>query len=111
MREMIKIKDFKTSQEGIEFWEQFNGPWGTTWRMSNYWWNKLNKAWELWSEDKDPVYKKKNEIMWDMFSDREDVISRIDWELHCLSIGRYTEQEKVEHLNGMLEEYWWYLQW
>lgn len=111
MRELLKIKDFKTSKEGIEFWENFISPRWTACGMSDYWYNKLDKAGELWSEGKEPVYKKKNEIMWDMFSDWEDAIARIDCELHYLSIGRYTEQEKVEHLNGMLEEYRWYLQW
>ena len=55
------MKKFKTSKEWIEFWERFNSPFGTTGRMSDYWWNKLDKAWELWSEEKEPVYKKKNE--------------------------------------------------
>lgn len=113
MRELLKIRDFKTSKEGIEFWEQFNSPRWTTGRMSDYWYNKLDKAGELWSEDKEPVYKKKNEIMWDMFSDWEDVISRIDWDLRDV-YNKYicpTEEDKVAHLNYMLEEYRWYLQW
>ena len=106
------MKKFKTSKEWIEFWERFNSPFGTTGRMSDYWWNKLDKAWELWSEEKEPVYKKKNEWIWDMFSDWEDVISRIDCDLHRLSyhVDLQTEEEKVAYLNDMLEEYGWYLQ-
>jgi len=76
--------------------------------MSNYWYNKLDKAWELkWN------YKKKNEIIRDMFSDREDVIARIECDIHSIQ-HRYdikTEEDKLDYLNGMLVEYEWYLQW
>jgi hypothetical protein len=54
--------------------------------MSNYYYNKLDKAGELGSRDKEPVYKKKNEIIRDMFWDWEMVISEIDWEIHLLNI-------------------------
>ena len=51
--------------------------------------------------------------MWDMFSDREDVIARIECDIHSIQ-HRYdikTEEDKLDYLNGMLEEYEWYLQW
>lgn len=48
-----------------------------------------------------------------MFSDWESVIGEIDWEIHMLSqrADLHNEEDKVDYLNGMLEEYEWYLQW
>lgn len=104
---LITMKKFKTSEEWINFFNEFT-LFGKASQMSNYWYNKLDKAWELkWN------YKKKNEIMWDMFSDWEDVIRRIDCDLHRLTyhVDLQTEEERVEYLNDMLVEYEWYLQW
>ena len=97
---------FKTSEEGTKFFEDF-----VYWKasqISDYWYNKLSKSWELKGN-----YKKKNEILWDMFWDWEMVIGEIDWEIHMLSqrADLHKEEDKVEYLNGMLEEYEWYLQW
>ena len=100
-------KKFKTSKEWIEFFENFTCPlfWKAQ-KMSDYYYNLLEKRWELaWN------YKKKNEIIWDMFGDWEEVISEIDWDLHMMNY-RYdvkTEQDKLDWLNSMLEEYEWYL--
>ena len=47
-----------------------------------------------------------------MFGDWEEVISEIDWDLHMMNC-RYdvkTEQDKLDWLNSMLEEYEWYLE-
>lgn len=102
------MKKFKTSKEGIEFFEHFTCPlfWKAQ-QMSNYYYNLLEKRWELaWN------YKKKNEIIWDMFWDWEMAISEIDDDLHALNY-RYdlkTEEDKLGWLNRMLEEYAWYLQ-
>lgn len=51
---------FKTSEEGIKFFEDF-----VYWKasqMSDYYYNRLDKAGEF-----NGNYKKKNEILWDMF--------------------------------------------
>lgn len=99
------MKKFKTSKEGIKFFENF-----TYWKasqMSDYYYKKLEKAWELeWN------YKKKNEIIWDMFWDWEEVISEIGCDLHALNWHSWlkTEKGKVEHLNWMLDLYRRYLQ-
>ena len=63
--------------------------------MSDYYFNKLEKAGEL---EYGCTYKKKNEILWDMFSDREDVKARIDRDLHHL-YNLKTDGEKVDWLN------------
>ena len=76
--------------------------------MSNYWYNKLEKAGELTCGEWN--HKEKYNLEWDMFSDWEDVIARIDWDLHSL-YNMKTEEGRVDYLNGMLEEYEWYLQW
>jgi hypothetical protein len=41
------------------------------------------------------------------------VIGEIDWEIHMLSqrADLHKEEDKVDYLNGMLDEYEWYLQW
>lgn len=97
---------FKTSEEGVKFFEDF-----VYWKanqMSDYWYNRLAKSWELNGD-----YKEKNGILWDMFSDWESVIGEIGWEIHMLSqrTDLHNESDKVDYLNGMLEEYEWYLQW
>ena len=104
------MKKFKTVEEWIEFWNDFT-LWGKAEQMSNYYYNKLDKAGELGSRDKEPVYKKKNEILRDMFYDWETVISEIDWDIHLLNIWTETEEEKLDYLNEMLKRYEWYLQW
>lgn len=101
----MKPKVFKTSEDGIRFFEDF-ALWKAT-SMSDYYYNKLEKAGEL-----DVVYKKKNEILWDMFGDWEMAADEIMDDIHSLRV-RYdlqTEKAKVEYLNEMLEWYDWYLQ-
>ena len=101
-------KKFKTSEEWIDFFNEFI-LWGKAAQMSDYYYNKLDKLWEL---DCDGNYKKKNEIIWDMFGDWEEVISEIDCDLHSLT-WRYdlkTEEDKLIYLNEMLEWYEWYLE-
>lgn len=100
---------FKTVQEGVKFWESFTCPlFGKAWKMSDYYYNKLEKAGEL---DCDWKYKKKNEILWDMFGDWEEVISEIDWEIHMIHCWywEWGEEEKLAYLNEMLEWYEWYI--
>lgn len=107
---LLTMGKFKTVQEGIDFWENFNWVFGTTWRMHDYYYNKLEKAWEL---NCDWKYKKKNEILWDMLGDWEFVQTEIDGDLRVV-YNNYrlpTEQDKLDWLNWMLEEYEWYLQW
>lgn len=99
------MKKFRTSKEGIEFFEDFTFRKAS--QMSDYYYEKLEKAWEL-----EGNYKKKNEILWDMFSDWESVIGEIGWEIHMLSqrADLQSEKDKVDYLNDMLERYDWYLQ-
>lgn len=104
------MRKFKTVKEWIEFWKDFNWVFGTTWRMHDYYYNKLEKSWEL---DCDWKYKKKNEILWDMLGDWEFVQTEIAGDLDVV-YNNYelpTEQDKLDWLNRMLEEYERYLQW
>ena len=100
-------KKFKTVQEGVEFWDSFTCPlFGKASQMSDYYYNKLDKLGELeWN------YKKKNEIIWDMFGDWEEVISEIDWDIHMIYVWywEWGEKQKLAYLNEMLEWYEWYL--
>jgi len=107
---LLTMKKFKTVKEWIEFWENFNWVFGTTWRMHDYYYNKLEKAWEL---NCDWKYKKKNEVLWDMLGDWEFVQTEIDDDLRAVYNEYHfpTEQDKLDWLNGMLEMYEWYLQW
>lgn len=107
------MRKFKTSEEGIKFFEDFICPlfWKAR-QMSDYYYNRLDKLGELtcgeWK------HKEKNNIVWDMFWDWEEVISEIECELHHNVKNSYicpTEQDRVDYLNEMLEEYEWYLQW
>lgn len=104
---LLTMGKFKTSEEGIKFFEDFICPlfWKAR-QMSDYYYNKLDKLGELtcgeWK------HKEKNNLIWDMFSDWEDVLVRIDCDLRFC---RGTEEEKLDYLNSMLEEYEWYLQW
>ena len=101
-------KKFKTSQEWVDFFNEFT-LWGKAAQMRDYYYNLLEKRWELaWN------YKKKNEIIWDMFGDWEEVIWEIDWGVRHVSCPAFvwyyrTEKEKVDYLNEMLEWYEWYI--
>lgn len=98
------MKNFKTINEGMKFFEDFIYSKAT--KVSESYYNKLDKLWEL-----NGCYKNKNEIIWDMFWDWEEVISEIYWDLHIIKIGCGfdTEWDRLNYINSMLSKYEWYI--